>query len=496
MSRQVRLRFAVIPSTSKSTVSRSVTDDSSQPNENQDNDDGNSTSSDCSPSVFDHVEGSDCEEETDQNVHATTVAKPMLSVKIHTEPPSDLAAVPTESPTQPKINFPLRQFGMGRPRGFNRDWYKSYQWLEYSVERDAAFCFPCRMFKVGSSRCESTFTVTGFRNWKHAMGQKGIITSHDKCDVHKQAMIDWKQYKINMQHHTSVQDRNNSVCSQQIHHNRHYIKTIAEVLRLCAMQDLALRGHREGEDSHNPGNFLKILELIGNHDSVVGEKLRNGPQNATYTSPEIQNSVLHIMGEMLRSQICVEIKKARVFSLLVDETKDASKIEQLAIVFRYVDIESASIHERFLTFVPDETLNAEGLSNLIIKTLEKYHIDPMLMVSQGYDGAAVMSGHCSGVQTRIRQVAPKALYVHCNAHCLNLCLVDCAKSVSCAAEFFGLVQNIYVFLCATQYMFLSSLCFIQESLLGNYKGSQILDGLVVKVPLTPYATHLMLLWLL
>ena len=420
----------------------------------------------------------------------------MLSVKIHTEPPSDLAAVPTESPTQPKINFPLRQFGMGRPRGFNRDWYKSYQWLEYSVERDAAFCFPCRMFKVGSSRCESTFTVTGFRNWKHAMGQKGIITSHDKCDVHKQAMIDWKQYKINMQHHTSVQDRNNSVCSQQIHHNRHYIKTIAEVLRLCAMQDLALRGHREGEDSHNPGNFLKILELIGNHDSVVGEKLRNGPQNATYTSPEIQNSVLHIMGEMLGSQICVEIKKARVFSLLVDETKDASKIEQLAIVFRYVDIESASIHERFLTFVPAETLNAEGLSNLIIKTLEKYHIDPMLMVSQGYDGAAVMSGHCSGVQTRIRQVAPKALYVHCNAHCLNLCLVDCAKSVSCAAEFFGLVQNIYVFLCATQYMFLSSLCFIQESLLGNYKGSQILDGLVVKVPLTPYATHLMLLWLL
>ena len=176
-------------------MSRSVIDDSSQPNENQDNDDGNSTSSDCSQSAFDHIGGSDCEEETDQNVHATTT--------VSTEPPSE-AAVPTKSPTQPKINFPLRQFGMGRPRGFNRDWYKSYQWLEYSVERDAAFCFPCRMFKVGSSRCESTFTVTGFRNWKHAMGQKGIITSHDKCNVHKQAMMDWKQYKINMQHHTSV----------------------------------------------------------------------------------------------------------------------------------------------------------------------------------------------------------------------------------------------------------------------------------------------------
>ena len=248
MSQQLRLCFA-ISSTSKSTGSRSVSDDSFQPNESQDNlqdnlqdnDDVNSpaavtaqvrhsTSSGCSQSAFDQVEDNYCEEETDQNVYTTTVAKPMLSVRVHTEPPSDLAAVPTESPTQPKIIFPLRKFGMGRPRGFSRDWYKSYQWLEYSVEHDAAFCFPCKMFKVGSSRCESTFTVTGFRNWKHAMGQKSIITSHDKCDVHKQAMIDWKQYKINMQHHTTVQDRNNSVCSQQICHNRHYIKTIAKVL--------------------------------------------------------------------------------------------------------------------------------------------------------------------------------------------------------------------------------------------------------------------------
>lgn len=42
------------------------------------------------------------------------------------------------------------------------------------------------------------------------------------------------------------------------------------------------------------------------------------------------------------------------------------------------------------------------------------------------------------------------MYVHCNAHCLNLCLVDCVKSVPCAAEFFGLVQNIYVFLSSSK----------------------------------------------
>ena len=34
------------------------------------------------------------------------------------------------------------------------EWYKSQPWLEYSVERDAAFCYPCRVFKCGSNRSE------------------------------------------------------------------------------------------------------------------------------------------------------------------------------------------------------------------------------------------------------------------------------------------------------------------------------------------------------
>ena len=110
------------------------------------------------------------------------------------------------------------------------------------------------------------------------------------------------------------------------------------------------------------------MELIGNHDTIVGDKLQNGSHNATYTSPEIQNAILQILGEMLRSQICKEVNNAKVFSLLVDETKDIRKIEQSAIVLRYVNIACASIHERFLTFVPAE-------SNYILQTLEHYCTD-------------------------------------------------------------------------------------------------------------------------
>lgn len=141
-----------------------------------------------------------------------------------------------------------------------------------------------------------------------------------------------------------------------------------------------------------------------------------------------------VLGGIAQDTICNFIREAHVFSLLVDETKDSSKVDQLAIVCRYTDINTATIHERFLTYVPAPSLTAESLSQYILDTLRKHQLDPKCIVSQGYNGASVMSGHCSGVQTRIREVAPQAIYIHCNAHCLNLALVDSVKSVRDASE--------------------------------------------------------------
>ena len=40
----------------------------------------------------------------------------------------------------------------------------------------------------------------------------------------------------------------------------------------------------------------EILTLVANHDPIVREKLHDGPHNAIYGSPEIQNTLLNIMG--------------------------------------------------------------------------------------------------------------------------------------------------------------------------------------------------------
>ena len=72
--------------------------------------------------------------------------------------PTDIASGPDEPP---KIKFPTTLKGNNH-RSCNCEWYKQYCWLEYSRARDAAYCYPCRLFTTESGRYWETFTKNGF----------------------------------------------------------------------------------------------------------------------------------------------------------------------------------------------------------------------------------------------------------------------------------------------------------------------------------------------
>ena len=153
------------------------------------------------------------------------------------------------------------------------------------------------------------------------------------------------------------------------------------MLLVCSHQEIALRGHDESKDSLNRGNFVEILKLIAGHDEIVKEKLTCGPRNAVYISPIIQNELLHIMGEMVHNIICCKIRKAGLFSILVDESKDISRKEQVTFVLRCIDPKEATIHEYFLTFVEAASLDAKSLTQYIVDTITKHQLDLTCIVS-------------------------------------------------------------------------------------------------------------------
>lgn len=244
---------------------------------------------------------------------------------------------------------------------------------------DACFCYPCRLFgSVGggyTSRPLQVFTLKGFRNWKHATGKNGSLAVHDACLSHRQAVVAWYSYTHTMTTGVTVADQLGNARAELVQRNRQYLKTIAEVLLLCARQDISLRGHRESADSTNRGNFLSILSLVAIHYSSVHQQLTSNPRNAVYTSPEVQNTLLNVMGKRIRTTISAAVIKATFFSILADETKDLSKKEQISVVVRYVETDTCKIYERFLTFVHAETLDAAAFSSYLLNTLSDHGLD-------------------------------------------------------------------------------------------------------------------------
>ncbi|KAM3620053.1 uncharacterized protein V6R79_017566 [Siganus canaliculatus] len=216
------------------------------------------------------------------------------------------------------------------------------------------------------------------------MYKDGGFQMRAKAEHHLNAMVAWTEYKRGNENNTSLLQEMDKQYKKRWRKTK-YIKTIADVLLCTATQNIAQHGQRESEGSDNKGNFLAILELIAKHDPLVKQKM--GHSNAKYTSHNIQNEILEVLAEMVRKDIVEEVKQSWAFSILVDETKDLKKQEQISLVLRYYY--RGTVHESFMHFEHADKLDAAGLTEKIVNSLQKYGLENReQLVWQGYDGAS------------------------------------------------------------------------------------------------------------
>ena len=102
------------------------------------------------------------------------------------------------------------------------------------------------------------------------------------------------------------------------------------------------------------------------------------------------------------------------------------------------------ITEHFLGFLEAEESTGEHLSQLmILKRLKDLKINFSDCRGQSYDNGANMKGKHKGVQARLLEINPRALFVPCGAHTLNLVVADSAKESLDATAYFGYLQKLY-----------------------------------------------------
>lgn len=136
------------------------------------------------------------------------------------------------------------------------------------------------------------------------------------------------------------------------------------------------------------------------------------------------------------------------FAVLAYESMDISGAELLLICIRYVT-DNGEICEDFLGFCPLEKQDAASITHAILSQLEKWGLQVSFLWDQGYDGASKMSGQMSGVQQRIRELHPRALFTHCRIHALNLVVVHGCSDVPIVRNTMGTIEKTAVFFSAS-----------------------------------------------
>ena len=111
--------------------------------------------------------------------------------------------------------------------------------------------------------------------------------------------------------------------------NRQILTGIVDAIILCGRQNIALRGH---EDSTS--NFQALLNYQAKYNPVLSEHLKNGDPATKYTSPQIQNEIIDICREMIRSDCVRACNKAPCFGFIADEATDVATMEQMALCVR------------------------------------------------------------------------------------------------------------------------------------------------------------------
>ncbi|CAF2865997.1 unnamed protein product [Rotaria sp. Silwood2] len=397
---------------------------------------------------------------TGNNVQA--LAKKDISLFINKDciPTGEIYAALID-PWKPSIQYKFPQVNKNQKMRSvcQHSWLTTYPWLSYSSILQGVLCRYCILFQRKSSPNDPA---------KNALGQLVVkpltslnkaneyFRSHEKTDYH---LFSKEQAELFINNYTdtskSIDHILDSEYQQQEASNRKILSSIIKCILFIGKQNLAFRGHDDDGIDHKStglGNFKElILFRVESGDTILDDHLKTCSKNAMYMSPKIQNELISICADIIRAQIVSNIiEKKSFFSVLVDATSDVAGVEQMSLSIRYLcnDDDRIVITEDFIGFIPITDSSAKGQSELIISFLQSAGLDLAYLRGQGYDGCAVMSGHIGGVQKLILDIAPKALYVHCASHSLDLAICDACDDRNIQL-LFGTVKTVIKFISAS-----------------------------------------------
>lgn len=99
--------------------------------------------------------------------------------------------------------------------------------------------------------------------------------------------------------------------------------------------------------------------------------------------------------------------------------------------------------EHLVAMVESDSSTGESLTKKLLEVLSELGLGLEQLIGQGYDGGSNMRGEIQGVQARIKDICPRALYTWCWSHSLQLVMSHAAEESVAAVDCFRKIKEVY-----------------------------------------------------
>lgn len=237
---------------------------------------------------------------------------------------------------------------------------------------------------MGSSPIQ--LTHDGFCDWRHASAR---LAEHETSKDHLDAVVGLARRAKEL---GIVESDMTRQLAEVENYWREVLKRIIGVITFICERGLALRGGNETIGSPNNGNYLGMLELIAEYDDFLRQHIQKhanrGSGHTNYLSSTICEEFTELMGKRVLFEITSRIKESRYYSISLDSTPDEGHIDQLTLVFRYM--EKTNPVERFVKFMPNQGHKAQDMFDGLVDFLDEHGIEMSHCCGQSYDNAGIM----------------------------------------------------------------------------------------------------------
>ncbi|XP_022852179.1 zinc finger MYM-type protein 1-like [Olea europaea var. sylvestris] len=244
---------------------------------------------------------------------------------------------------------------------------------------DMILFFCCKLFKTPKNVIRvGQLGNDRFKDW-HNLHRS--IKSHEGNEEHICCMTSWFELENRLRTKTRIDKGVELLIDAERDHWRHVLTRIISIVKRLVKNTFPFRGDDEKLNVENNGLFLQMVEMVSEFDPIMKEHLRRAnAKEIQYTylgQKKIQNELIQLLANEVRSAIVKKVKHAKYFAIILDCTPDASQEEQMSLIVRFVD-DSANlptVEEYWLEFFKVDDTTGLGLTTELQKALIKLDLD-------------------------------------------------------------------------------------------------------------------------